>query len=103
MPLSEEQVWRRRARDALERDGELARGGAWSIETGPCARGRPALERGGTSPEGASGPRARRNLARGGDRSSSEAKLYRLKASRPLIRILVINDNHYGLTILFEL
>jgi hypothetical protein len=26
-----------------------------------------------------------------------------LKASRPLIRVLVINDNHYGLTILFEL
>jgi hypothetical protein len=27
----------------------------------------------------------------------------RLKASRPLIRVLVINNNHYGLTILFEL
>jgi hypothetical protein len=27
----------------------------------------------------------------------------RLKASRPLIRVLVINDNHYGLTCLFEL
>jgi hypothetical protein len=26
-----------------------------------------------------------------------------LKASRPLIRVLVINDKHYGLTILFEL
>jgi hypothetical protein len=26
-----------------------------------------------------------------------------VKASRPLIRILVINDNHYGLTFLFEL
>jgi hypothetical protein len=26
-----------------------------------------------------------------------------MKASRPLIRVLVINDNHYGLTILFEL
>jgi hypothetical protein len=26
-----------------------------------------------------------------------------LKASRPLIRVLVINDNRYGLTILFEL
>jgi hypothetical protein len=42
--------------------------------------GRPALERGGTSPKGASSPRARRNLARGGDRSSSEAKLYRYGA-----------------------
>jgi hypothetical protein len=26
-----------------------------------------------------------------------------VKASRPLIRVLVINDNHYGLTILFKL
>jgi hypothetical protein len=26
-----------------------------------------------------------------------------LKASRPLIRVLVINDNHCGLTFLFEL
>jgi hypothetical protein len=26
-----------------------------------------------------------------------------VKASRPLIRVLVINDNHYGLTFLFEL
>jgi hypothetical protein len=26
-----------------------------------------------------------------------------LKASRPLIHVLVINDNHYGLTFLFEL
>jgi hypothetical protein len=26
-----------------------------------------------------------------------------LKASKPLIRVLVINDNHYGLTFLFEL
>jgi hypothetical protein len=26
-----------------------------------------------------------------------------VKASRPLIRVLVINDNHRGLTFLFEL
>jgi hypothetical protein len=26
-----------------------------------------------------------------------------VKASRPLIHVLVINDNHYGLTFLFEL
>jgi hypothetical protein len=26
-----------------------------------------------------------------------------LKASRPLIRVLVINDNHYRITCLFEL
>jgi hypothetical protein len=35
-------------------------------EAEPHLRGRPALERGGTSPEGATGPRARRNLTRGG-------------------------------------
>jgi hypothetical protein len=34
---------------------------------------------------------------------SSITKRGRLKASRPLIRVLVINDNHYGLTFLFEL
>jgi hypothetical protein len=44
-----------------------------SSEAGPHPRGRPALERDGTSPEGASGPRARRNLTQGGDRPSSEA------------------------------
>jgi hypothetical protein len=27
----------------------------------------------------------------------------KLKASRPLIRVLIINDNHYGLTFLFKL
>jgi hypothetical protein len=48
MPLSGEQVRGRRAREGLEQ--------------------------GGTSPEGATGPRARRNLTRGGDRSSSEAE-----------------------------
>jgi hypothetical protein len=37
-------------------------------------RGRPALERGGTSLEGATGPRTRRNLTQGGDQPSSEAK-----------------------------
>jgi hypothetical protein len=26
-----------------------------------------------------------------------------MKAFRPIIRVLVINDNHYGLTFLFEL
>jgi hypothetical protein len=36
-------------------------------------RAREALERGGTSPEGATGPRARRGLTRGGVLPSSEA------------------------------
>jgi hypothetical protein len=38
------------------------------------------LERGGESPEGASGPRARRRLARGGVRPSSEAEITRCGA-----------------------
>jgi hypothetical protein len=48
MPLSQEQVWRRRAHEVLEQ--------------------------GGTSLEGASSPRARRDLAQGGDRPSSETE-----------------------------
>jgi hypothetical protein len=46
-------------------------------ETETCSRGRSALDRDGASREGASSPRARRNLARGGVRHSSEAKLCR--------------------------
>jgi hypothetical protein len=38
------------------------------------SRGRPSLEGGGDSPEGASSPRARRSLARGGVQPSSEAE-----------------------------
>jgi hypothetical protein len=45
-----------------------------SSEAEPHPRERPALERGGTSPEGASSPRAGRNLTRGGVRPSSEAE-----------------------------
>jgi hypothetical protein len=45
-----------------------------SSEAEPHPRGRPALERGRTSPEGATNPRARRNLTRGGDRPLSEAE-----------------------------
>jgi hypothetical protein len=44
-------------------------------EAEPHPRGRPALERGGTSPEGATDPRARRNLARGGVQPSSETEI----------------------------
>jgi hypothetical protein len=47
-----------------------------SSETEIRSRGRSALDRVGTPLEGASSPRARRNLTRGGDRPSSEAKLY---------------------------
>jgi hypothetical protein len=51
-----------------------------SSETEARSRGRLALDRDGASSEGASSPRARRNLTRGGDRPSSEAKLYRYGA-----------------------
>jgi hypothetical protein len=51
-PCRGEQVWRWRAHEGLE--------------------GASSLERGGASPEVATDPRARRNLARGGDRPSSE-------------------------------
>jgi hypothetical protein len=100
----EEWVWERQARESLERGGtspegasgprarqNLTRGGGEPVrasseaephrggvrpssETEPHPRGRPALERGGTSPEGASGPRARWNLNRGGVQPSSEAE-----------------------------
>jgi hypothetical protein len=45
-----------------------------SSEAETHSRGRPALERGGASPEGVSSPRARRNLTRGGILPSSEAE-----------------------------
>jgi hypothetical protein len=55
----------------------IARGGIQlSIETGPRSRGRPAPERGGILLEGASSPRARRNVTRGGDQPSSEVEFY---------------------------
>jgi hypothetical protein len=77
MPLSEEQVWRRRALEVLDRDGTSlegafsprarrnpARGGAQPpSEAESCSRGRPAPERGGTSPEGTTSPRARQSLS----------------------------------------
>jgi hypothetical protein len=73
MPSSETET-RSRGRSDLDRDGASLEG-AFSPE------------RGGIPLEGVSDPRARRNLIRGGDRSSSEAKLYRcvvvpLKRSR---------------------
>jgi hypothetical protein len=87
-PLVGEQVWRRRARDVLERDEnslegafgsrsrrDPARGGTQvPSEAEPRSRGRPAPERGGTSHEGALGPRARRSSTSAAPRPSSEAK-----------------------------
>jgi hypothetical protein len=63
-PSSETET-RSRGRLALGRDGGLREGG------------RPAPKRGRVLLEGASDPRVRRNLTRGGDWPSSEAKLYR--------------------------
>jgi hypothetical protein len=48
-----------------------------SSETETRSRGRSTLDRDGTLLEGATGPRARRNPARGGDRPSSEAEFFR--------------------------
>jgi hypothetical protein len=68
MPLPEEQVWRRRVRDALEQDGNSLEGVLGSQSRRGLARGgRPAPERGGLPLEVVSDPRARRNLTRGGD------------------------------------
>jgi hypothetical protein len=63
MPSSETKT-RSRGHSALDRDGASREGG------------RLAPERGEVLLEGASDPRARRNLTRGGDRPTSEAKLY---------------------------
>jgi hypothetical protein len=63
MPSSEAET-RSRGRSILDQDGASREGG------------RPAPERGGISLEGAFDPRARRNLTRGGDWPTSEAKLY---------------------------
>jgi hypothetical protein len=48
-----------------------------SSETETCSRGHSALDRDGALLEGASSPRARRNLTRGGDRPSRKAELHR--------------------------
>jgi hypothetical protein len=55
-----------------------------SSEAETRSRGRLALERGGTSPEGASSPRARRSLTRGGVQPSSEAEPY--SRGRPALK-----------------
>jgi hypothetical protein len=80
MPLPGEQVWRRRACDPLERDGNslegalgprprqgLAREGASNppSEAEPRSRGRPTLERGGFVPGRRRTPRAERGSTRG--------------------------------------
>jgi hypothetical protein len=56
-------------------EAETRSRGVWpSSEVEPCSRGRPALERGEASPKGASSPRARWNLTRGGVQPSNEAE-----------------------------
>jgi hypothetical protein len=51
-----------------------------SSEVEPRSSGRPTPEQGGTSPEGATSPQARRNLTRGGDQPSSEAEVCQCSA-----------------------
>jgi hypothetical protein len=68
VPSSETET-RSRGCSALDRDGASLGGG-----------GRPAPERGRIQLEGASDPRARRSLTRGGDWPSSEAKSYQCSA-----------------------
>jgi hypothetical protein len=62
MPLPEEQVWRRRAHDALEQDGSSLEGRLALDRDGASLEGVSSPERGRTSLEGASDPRARQNL-----------------------------------------
>jgi hypothetical protein len=69
MPLLGEQVWRRRAHEALER--------------------------GGTPPEGVTAPRARRNLARGGAQPPSEAEVCPCSAA-PLERSGVLLEGGWA-------
>jgi hypothetical protein len=64
IPTSETET-RSRGRTALDQGGA------------PRERGRLAPERGGVLHEGASDPRARRNLTPGGGRPTSKAELYR--------------------------
>jgi hypothetical protein len=74
-------MWEQRAHEGLERGGVFTRGGVWpSSKAESHPRGRPALERGGISPEGATSPRARRSLTRGGVQPSSEAEFYQCDA-----------------------
>jgi hypothetical protein len=68
----------------------LARGGVQlSIETVPHSRGRPAPERGGVPPEGATGARARRNRARrsftGAAPCPSGEAEFRPRVARPIV------------------
>jgi hypothetical protein len=55
-----------------------------SSEAEPHLRGRPTLERGGTSPEGAPSPRARRKLASAVSCPSSEAE-FRPRVAGPTV------------------
>jgi hypothetical protein len=95
VPRSREQVggvaspWEPRARRRLARGGDqpsneadLTRGGVRpSSEVEPHPRGCPALERGGTPPEGAASPQARRGFVSVALCPSSEA-VFRLRVAR---------------------
>jgi hypothetical protein len=60
--------------------------------------------RGGSEPRLAShDPHDAHHRILGAPHGHPHPRSARVKASRPLICVLVINDNHYGLTFLFEL
>jgi hypothetical protein len=66
MPLSGEQVWRRRAHEVLERGGTSLEGASSPRERRDLTRGgRPALELGGGLPVQCRDPRVKWSSARG--------------------------------------
>jgi hypothetical protein len=72
---SSETETRSRGCSALDRDGTSLEGASSPRAKRNPARGAPALERGGTSSEGATGPRARRSFTSAASPPSSEAEL----------------------------
>jgi hypothetical protein len=83
MPLSGEQVQRQRAHKALERGRTSPEGG-----NHPTSEAEP-------HPEGATGPRARRNLARGGVQPPIEAEVC-LCSAAPLERSGVLLEGGWA-------
>jgi hypothetical protein len=80
--------------DQPSSEADLTRGGVQpSSEAELHARGRPALERGGTSPEGASSPRVRRGFVSATLCPSSEAE-FRPRVAGPTV--LVCRWGHQG-------
>jgi hypothetical protein len=71
----------------------------WSGEWVRRSRARGDLERGGDSPEGASGPRARRRFARGGAQPSSEAEIRPRGRDRGRVPDLSVGGDNFDLVV----